>query len=470
MNFTHLFLALRARYKIVLLILAVTVAAAVAISALMPKVYQASTSLVLNTKGVDPVTGMTLPVQLMTGYVATQADIIRSKSVALKAVEFLRLAESPAVQQQFRDAQDGESTVTIKEWLAGLLLAKVDVDPSRDSSVLTINFRGNDPQFVAAVANAFALGYLDFTVQLKTDPALQASGFMNTQIKVLREQYELAQSRLSKYQKENNIYSADNRVDVETARLNELSSQLVQVQGLLMEAQSRSRQASGNAGVSPDVLNNSLIQNLKSQLATAEARFADTSQRLASNHPQYIASKSEVDKLRSNLEEQMRIASSGVASNSNIYQQRENELRSALSAQKARVLELNGARDEFVVLSNEVDNARRSYESAMQRVNQTNLEGQARQSDIAVLSTAEVPTKPKSPRLLINLLLAVVVGLILGGGVVLVLELLDQRVRSAAHMADAFGLPVLGTIAKPRIGKRSKNSPPPAALLPQPQQ
>ena len=164
------------------------------------------------------------------------------------------------------------------------------------------------------------------------------------------------------------------------------------------------------------------------------------------------------------------IASSGVASNSNIYQQRENELRSALSAQKARVLELNGARDEFVVLSNEVDNARRSYESAMQRVNQTNLEGQARQSDIAVWSTAEVPTKPKSPRLLINLLLAIVVGLILGGGVVLVLELLDQRVRSAAHMADAFGLPVLGTIAKPRLGKRNKNSPPPSALLPQPQQ
>jgi len=467
MNFTHLFLALRARYKIVLLILAVTVAAALAITALMPKVYKASTSLVLNTKGVDPITGVTLPVQLMTGYVATQADIIRSKSVALKAVENLRLAESPAVQEQFREARGGQGS--IKEWLAGLLLAKVDVEPSRDSSVLTINFRGNDPQFVAAVANAFAQGYLDFTVQLKTDPALQASGFINTQIKLLREQYELAQSRLSKYQKENNIYSADNRVDVETARLNELSSQLVQVQGQLMEAESRSRQATGNAGASPDVLNNGLIQSLKSQLATAEARFADTSQRLASNHPQYISAKSEVDKLRSNLDEQIRIASTGVASSSNIYRQRENELRSALSAQKARVLELNGARDEFVVLSNEVDNARRSYESAMQRYNQTNLEGQARQSDIAVLSTAEVPGSPTSPRLIVNLALAIVVGAILGAGVVLVLELLDQRVRSAAHMADAFGLPVLGTIAKPRLGKRSKNSPPPA-MLPQPQQ
>jgi len=333
--------------------------------------------------------------------------------------------------------------------------------------VLTINFRGEDPTFVAGVANAFAQGYLDFTVQLKTDPAMQASGFINTQIKLLREQYELAQSRLSKYQKDNNIYSADNRVDVETARLNELSSQLVQVQGQLMEAQSRSRQATGNAGESPDVLNNGLIQSLKSQLATAEARFADTSQRLASNHPQYISAKSEVDKLRSNLQEQIRVASSGVASSSNIYKQRESELRSALSAQKARVLELNGARDEFVVFSNEADNARRSYESAMQRYNQTNLEGQARQSDIAILSSAVAPTNPSSPRMAVNLLLAVVIGLILGAGAVLVLELLDQRVRSASHMADVFGLPVLGSIAKARVSKRGKTSQPTALLAQQ---
>lgn len=464
MNFTHLFLALRARYKIVIAILAVTVAAALAITLALPNVYRASTSLVLNTKGVDPITGMTLPVQLMNGYVATQADIIRSKSVALKAVENLRLAENPAVQQQFRDA-NGQGD--IKDWLANLLLAKIEVEPARDSSVLTINFRGEDPTFVAGVANAFAQGYLDFTVQLKTDPAMQASGFINTQIKLLREQYELAQSRLSKYQKDNNIYSADNRVDVETARLNELSSQLVQVQGQLMEAQSRSRQATGNAGESPDVLNNGLIQSLKSQLATAEARFADTSQRLASNHPQYISAKSEVDKLRSNLQEQIRVASSGVASSSNIYKQRESELRSALSAQKARVLELNGARDEFVVLSNEADNARRSYESAMQRYNQTNLEGQARQSDIAILSSAVAPTNPSSPRMAVNLLLAVVIGLILGAGAVLVLELLDQRVRSASHMADVFGLPVLGSIAKARVSKRGKTSQPTALLAQQ---
>lgn len=457
MNFTHLFLALRARYKVVLLALLATVAVTTVVSLLLPKTFKASTSLVLNSKGIDPVTGVSVPTQLMTGYVATQVDIIKSKSVALKVVDNMRLAESPVVQQQFRDATDGQGSV--KDWLADLLLAKVDVEPARESSVLTINFKGADPQFVAAVANEFATAYQQFSVQLKTDPAQQASGYINSQIKGLRDQYEAAQSRMSKYQRENNIYNADNRVDVETSRLNDLSSQLVAVQSQLMDAQSRSREATGNANTSPDVLNNGLIQGLKSSLALAEAKFADTSQRLAPNHPQYISAKSEVDKLRATLNEQIAIASTGVTSNSKILHQREGELRAALSAQKAKVLELNTARDEFSVLSNEVDNARRAYETAMQRFNQTSLEGQSKQTEVAVLSNATPPGSPSSPRLLLNIALSIVVGLILGVGAVLVMELLDQRVRSVEHIVEAFGLPVLGVIEKPRaVGKRAKKN------------
>ncbi|MET0264243.1 MAG: chain length determinant protein EpsF [Duganella sp.] len=460
MNFTQLFLALRARYKIILLVLAITVGAAVVITLLLPKTYKASTSIVLNTKGVDPVTGLTLPSQMLPGYIATQADIIRSKSVALKVVENLRLAEDPAVQAQFAD---GGNTGDIKDWLATLLLNKLDIEPSRESSVLTISFKGADPQFVSAIANEFATAFMQFSVQLKTDPAQQASGFINTQTKLLREQYEAAQSRLSKYQKENNIYNADNRVDVETTRLNELSSQLVGVQAQLIDAQSRSRQASGNASTSPDVQNNPLIQGLKSNLTIAEAKLAETSQRLAPNHPQYISAKSEVDKLRANLNEQIAIASSGVATGSQIAKQREGELRAALAAQKERVLALNTARDEFNVLTNEADNARRAYELATQRYNQTTLESKSNQADIAVLAKATPPSAPSSPRSMLNIALSIVVGLILGAGAVLVMELLDQRVRSSEHLADALGLPVLGVIAPARV-KRIGNKPAGPAL------
>lgn len=452
MNLSQLLLALRARYKIVVLTLAVTVLTTLAISLMLPKTYVASVAMVVNYKGVDPVTGLSAPAALMPGYVATQVDIIKSRGVALKVVDELRLVESPAVQQQFRDATEGRGT--IRDWLADLLLSKTDVVPARESSVLTIAFRGGDPKFVAAVANAFATAYLQMSVQLKTDPVQAASGYITSQVKLLRDQYEQAQSRLSKYQQENNIYSADNRLDIETARLNELSSQLVAVQGQSMDASSRRRQAQGNAAASPDVLNNPLVQGLKSSLSMAEAKFADTAQRLAPNHPQYISAKSEVDKLRSNLEEQVRLASSSVVATADITERREAELRAALAAQKVKVQALNGARDEFSVLTNEMENARRAYEMAGTRFNQTSLEGQSKQTDIAVLTAATAPLEPAGPRVVVNVLLSVVVGAIIGFGIVLILELLDQRVRSALHLTEAFGLPVLGVIQKPRALSR----------------
>ena len=455
MNLNLLLLALRARYKIVLLALGVTVFATVAISLILPKNYMAGVSMVVNYKGVDPVTGLSAPAQLMPGYIATQVDIIRSKSVALKVVDDLKLTDNPAVQAQFKEATGGRGT--LRDWLAELLLQKVDVVPARESSVLYINFRGNDPQFVSAVANAFAAAYLDISVQLKINPAQQASGYITAQIKGLRDQYEQAQSRLSKYQQEHNIYSADNRLDVETARLNELSSQLVAVQSQSMDAASRRRQVEGNAGNSPDVMNNPLVQSLKTSLALAEAKFADTAQRLAPNHPQYAAAKSEVDKLRANLDEQIRVASGSVAATAGITQRRESELRAALAAQKAKVQALNGARDEFSLLTNEMESARRAYELATQRLSQISLEGQSKQADIAVLTAATPPLEPAGPRMLLNVVLGIVVGTILGLGAALMLELLDKRIRSAAHLSEAFDLPVLGVVRKPRVSSRRKS-------------
>jgi chain length determinant protein EpsF len=454
MNPSLLLLALRARYKIVLLTLGVTILAAVAITLTQPKKYQAGVSMVINSKGVDPVTGLSAPAALMPGYIATQVDIIKSKSVALKVVDDLKLASRPGVEARFASATGGRGT--LRDWLADSLLGSVDVVPARESSVLTINVRGNDPQFVATAANAFANAYLDISVQLKTDPVQRASGYITTQIKSLRERYESAQSRLSTYQKENNIYSADNKADVETARLSELSSQLVAVQSQSMDTESRRRQAQGNTNNSPDVMSNPLIQGLQSSLSLAEVKLAETAQRLSPNHPTYISAKSEVDKLRSNLQQQIRAASNSVVATADIAQRRETELRAAVAEQKARVQALNGARDEFNVLTNEMENARRAYESASQRLNTISLEGESKQADIAILTAATPPLYASGPRMLMNVALAIIVGGIVGLGAVLLLELLDQRIRSAAHLVDAFGLPVLGVIGKPLVSSSKK--------------
>jgi chain length determinant protein EpsF len=441
MSFSQFLLILRARRWILIATVLLTVSVTLVVSLLLPKTYKATASLLLNYKGMDPVTGLTMPGQLLPGYMATQIDIISSKNVALRVVDRLRLAESPSVVAQFQEATGGKGTV--RDWLAELLIAKLDVNPSRESSVVEVGFKGSDPEFVAAVANAFADEYQLVNTQLKVEPMKRASTYFNDQIKLLRDNVETAQSRLSKYQQEHGIVSVDNRLDVESNRLNDLSAQLVMAQGQVAEANSRQRMAGND---SPDVANSPLIQSMKINLGTAESKFAEVASRLSPNHPQYQSAKSEVDKLRSALNEQLKVTSNSVGANATILMQREATIRAALEAQRAKVLEMNRARDEMNVLNKDVESAQRAFDAASQRLSQTNIEGQSNQSEIAVLNPAVAPIKPAGPKIMLNTILAGIMGTMLGLGFSILAEMLNRRVRSESDIADALQIPVLGAI------------------------
>jgi len=450
MNLTQALLILRARWVIVLLAPLLAVAAAVGVSLLTPKTYQATTSLVLNYKGSDPVTGQAMASQLLPGYMQTQIEIVGSMSVALKVVEALKLAEGDEVKQRFLAATGGRGE--LRDWLANGLLAKLAVQPARESSVLQISYVGREPAMAASVANAFAAAYLQTAIELKVQPSQRTAVYFDGQVKQLRDKLEAAQERLSKYQQENGLVSTDRSLDVETVRLNELSSQAVVAQGLAMEAAARGRSAQGSG--SPDVANNPLIQNLKLALGTAEAKLSELGQRLGANHPQYQSAKAEVDKLRADLAAQVRQTSDTVSTNASILRQRGDEAAAALRAQRDKVLRLNRSRDELTVLSRDVDSAQRAYDTVAQRLALTNIEAQANQSDVAVLTPALAPMRPFGPKLTLNVLIGLAAGLLLGIGGAILIELIDRRVRSAHDLRAAAGLVLLGSIG-PRSGKRT---------------
>ena len=412
MNFPQFLLILKAHFLIALFTLMVTLAGTYIISKQLPKSFKASTAVVLNYKGVDPVTGSTSPAQLLPGYMATQVDIITSSSVAMMVMDDLKLTEGDAVQAQF--LRETKGVGTLRDWLSALLQKNLLVEPSKESSVLVIGFKWPEPNFAATVANAYANAYLKKSIELKVEPLKKAAAYFEAQSKVLRNDVDVAQKKLSLYQQENGLVSVDNRLDIETQRLNELSSQLVGAQAQAAEATSRQQLVEGaNANESPDVASNPLIQNLKLGLGNAESKFSEVSQRLDKNHPQYIGLKAEIEKLRAALNENLASVSNSVGNNARIVQRREVDIRSALAAQKAKVLELNRTRDNLNLLQKEAERAQRAYETTSQRFMQTNLEGQSNQSDIAVLSPAVPPREASSPKVFLNMVFSLIAGTML---------------------------------------------------------
>jgi len=457
MNFSQFLLILKARRLIILMVLSLTVVTTLVVNLILPKSYKAVTSLVLNSKGMDPVTGLTLPALLMPGYMATQIDIITSRNVALKVVDQLKLTENKAVVEKFNEATKGKGE--IKAWLADLLLANLEAKPSRESSVIEISFNGADPEFAATVANAFSDAYQQTNIQLKVVPAQKAAEFLGVQTQALRANLEESQAKLAKYQQEKGLTSVMGNLDVESARLNDLSSQLVAAQSQTIEATSRQQRTGGSGDESPDVAANPMVQSLKIDITRAESKFSELSQRLGPSHPQYQAALAELTKLKSQLQEERRKATTTIGGTASIQRQREGEIRSALTAQKARVLELNLTRDQLSVLQRDVENAQRAMDTASQRFTQTTLEGSVNQTDIAVLNPATAPTKAASPRVIFNTILSFFLGGMLGIGLGLIIETFDRCVRSREDIGEQLQIPVLALInsrAKRPFGKRSK--------------
>jgi uncharacterized protein involved in exopolysaccharide biosynthesis len=220
----------------------------------------------------------------------------------------------------------------------------------------------------------------------------------------------------------------------------------------------------GRGAESPDVVASPLVQNLRATLAGAEGKLADIGARLGRNHPQYQSAQAEVDKARASLGAAIRTTANSVGNNSQILAQREAQVRAALAAQKTKVLDMNRSRDELGVLLKDVESAQRAYDAAAQRYAQTKIEGQAEQSDVAVLNPATVPLGASRPRVLLNTMLALFLGTVLGLGFALLVEMVDRRVRSDSDLVDALGMPVFGVIAwNARPRRRAKAI---AALLP----
>jgi chain length determinant protein EpsF len=444
MTFQQFLLILHARAKVAILVFLATVLTTLVVSLVLPKQYTASTAVVIDVKSPDPIAGMVLPGMISPGYMATQVDIINSDRVAQQVVKSLKMAESPVIQEQWREETEGQGSLVV--WLADLLQKKLDVKPSRESNVINIEYTGTDPGFAAAIANAFAQAYVDVTLDLKVQPARQNAAWFETQTKALREKLEAAQSALSDYQQKARIVATDERLDYENAKLNELSSQLTMVQAQTSDSRSKTKSAGGSDTLA-EVMQNPLINGLKADIARLEAKLQESNINLGKNHPQTIRTESELASLKQKLASETRTVSTSLSTSYTVGKEKEKELAEAIETHKARLLELTKQRDDIAVLKRDVEAAQRNFDAVSARAAQTRLESLSVQTNAVVLNPADAPVDPSKPKVLLNVLVSIFLGTLLGIGAALMLELGNRRVRSAQDLVDTLGLPVLATIA-----------------------
>ena len=422
----------------------------VAVSLLLPPKFTSTASLVVDVRGVNPVLGVSESnTVLPRTTLATQASMVRSEGVARKVVTQLGLERDPAFVAAWKD--DVESRGDLTAWIAKKLLKALDVRPNaEDSNVLDLQFSATDPKRAADVVNAFAEAYLSTALQLRGSAAKVSADFFTQQSKTLRSQLEEAQNRLSDYQRQHGIVGGDERLDVENASLNELSSQNLQARAQRIEAGSRGLNAATNAAQSPDVLTSPVVQQLLANIATTDAQLKTAQSQYGPNHPQVQNLQTQLAQLRAAMQSESARAASALKMNDKINQQREGAIKEGLEAQRKRVLALKSQRDGLAVLERDVDSARKAYDQAQQRQIQTSQEGSAPSPEASVLSVGVVPSESARPGLKVLVPLAIVLGAVVG----VLAAILKEMRRPLIHFAsdlEPWGVPVIAVVPQARL-------------------
>lgn len=446
MTLQQLILILRARWTTVAFFMVLALAAAITVNWVLPKQYKSTATIVVDTKS-DPINANSAQQQANTGYLATQVGIVRSERVIRRVSESLKLQQDPDIQALYQKQTKGQLPFDL--WISGLLSKNLDVRAARDANLIDITVTWTDAAHAASIANGFAQGYLDTSLELKVEPAKQYAGWFEERNRMLRENLEKAQRRLSEFQRAKGIVATtDEHLDIETTRLTELSSQANALQGLRTDTESRQLQALSGRDTMPEVLQNPMVISLKSELAKLESKREEASGRLGSAHPEIERQDAEIAALRTRLNAEINRVTASISAANKINTQRENEIRGAMEAQRQRVLHLAQDRNQIAVLQADVANAQKAYDMVTQRLAQTSLESQNQTANAMIITPATQEFGSGKPRKMVNMLLALVFGTVFGLGMALLRERLDQRVHGEEDFRTLFGLPVLGVMER----------------------
>jgi polysaccharide biosynthesis transport protein len=459
MTIRQLLQVLWGRRGLFLTVFLATVALGALVIAIWPRTYKGEVSVVIDSKSSDPVSGQEQAAELLASTMGTQMDVIASHNVALKVVDKLKLASVPEFQEKFREATDGVGS--IRDWLADQLGKFLDVTPSRDSHVINIDVYFPDATLAADLANAFGDAYIQTSLELKLDPSRRQSTWFDEQLTTLRRSLQESQARLSEYQRSKNVSGTNDQMDIENARLAEISNQLIAAQATMYDRQNRLKQMNqalqrDELKELPDLLGNALLQELKAQLVQSESNLAQLGERFGKKHPQYVSAAAQTAALREKLAAEINTARGSISQAAEISTRQEAELRTAMAKQRERILQLKHERDELDVLRHEAEDRQRAYDAGQQRAAQVRLESQLDQSNIAILNPAFPPLSAARPKVLIISALSLILGVIFGISAAITKEVADRRVRSTADLSELAGVTVLAEIPQAVLTRKQR--------------
>ncbi len=421
-----------------------------------------------------------------TDYYLTQYEILKSRSLAQRVIKSLKLDSdevfnpSPrrtslskrlgltglieSVRGAFRKQEEKPGAEESQlQALTDRYLRSLSIEPVRNSRLVDISFECPDPRLAARIADAHGRLYIEASLDRKFSASQDAVEWLKGRITAIQAKLEASERALQKYRQENNLVSVDfeERHNIIVQKLGDLNAALTRARTDSIEKENlyaefgKARSDPRMLESIPAVVNNSLIQRLKSEKVDLETKESELAQKFGPEHPKMISVRSELEELKKKINMEMYKIGESIELEYRMALAKEKSLLAALEEQKREALELNQKEIHYNVLKRETETERLMYENLLKRAKEASLTGGIRASNIAIVDPAYVPGTPVRPRRALNMFIAVVGGLALGLGLAALLEYLDNTIKNSEDVELSVEVPFLGTV---RHFKKSSDS------------
>ena len=437
--------------------------AAAAATLLMTPTYTASATIqidresarVVNVDDVQPQESMIQGEE----FFQTQYGLLRSRSLAERVVDSLGLASSDQFLESMNaeTPRSGEGTAAVqasrrREVVLKTVRDNLGISPVRGSRLVVISFSSPDPTLSSNVANAFARNFIQSNLDRKYESSSYAREFLEELIAQTKGRLEQAERQLTAYatnQQIINIREGDNAdsepQSIVSADLSNLNQSLAAARAARIAAEQRWRQAAQAPLTQlPEVLNNPAVQNLMQTRAALNSEYQQKLQAYQPDFPEMVQLRARI----SELDAQITAIANGIRESIRgqfvVAASQERSLRATVEGLKAESLDLRERSIQYNILQREVDTSRTLYDGLLQRYKEVGVTGGVTANNISIVDEAAVPTKPSSPRLLVNLAIAFVLGSGFGVMAAFILEALDETIATPDDIESKLGISVLG--------------------------
>ncbi len=328
----------------------------------------------------------------------------------------------------------------------------ISITPVRDSHLVNITAIHKDPNFAAEAANAVFDAYNQFTLSEKKDLAENSKVFLAKQIADLRKELVGLEHDFNAYAKKYSIVQGSSK-DAAVEDLIELRKQLTEAKTQVAEKEAvLAGKLSSDPSSLPQVRQSASIQDLNESLNQLERSYTSMKANLGDGLPAVKTAKAKRDSARKRLEtEEARIAKQVIdTARSELSEATRNEenLSRLYAEQIGRVEGQQGALSEYESLRALVARKRSTLNDLLTRQNDMEISSNLGEANHTVrLIDRAIPSRIVfRPKKKLNIMLGFLFGLFLGVGAAILMEYIDNTLKTPDDVRNVLGASVLGLI------------------------